>query len=158
MLVGIVFQLGKRPILGPMSDIILTFLSLRSVSLTVFCILVIEYFVRYFKEMPARPLLVNNNSNESLTEQFNHPPMDPSAKLLVVGLFFESLFLYIRYVPVVSISFCLILTSISSVYRTIELADGFHGRIIKTEVYFSKYCVHLFESTQCELMNVSRRP
>ena len=103
MLVGIVFQLGKRPILGSMSDIILTFLSLRSVSLTVFCILVIEYFVRYFKEMPARPLLVNNNSNESLTEQFNHPPMEPSAKLLVVGLFFESLFLYIRYVPVVSI-------------------------------------------------------
>ncbi|PIL31904.1 transporter [Ganoderma sinense ZZ0214-1] len=89
-------------------------------SLSVFCILVVEYLVRYFKDKPVRPLLLNSNSSELLREQFTRPPLDPSAKLLIIGLFLESLVLFIR-----------------SIYRTIELADGFQGRIIKTQVYFN---------------------
>ncbi|TBU35300.1 RTA1-domain-containing protein [Dichomitus squalens] len=102
------------------SNIMLAGIVFQLVSLSIFCILAIEYFIRYFKENPARPLLLNNISNESVVEHFNHPPMDPAAKLLVVGLFSQSLFLFIR-----------------SIYRTIELSDGFHGRIIRTEVYFN---------------------
>ncbi|KAM5536234.1 hypothetical protein V8D89_010133 [Ganoderma adspersum] len=102
------------------SNIMLGGIVFQLFSLSVFCILVTEYLVRYFKDRPARPLLLNNNSSESIREQFPRPPLDPSAKLLLIGLFFESLFLYIR-----------------SIYRTIELSDGFHGRIIETQVYFN---------------------
>ena len=114
-------------------------------TLSVFSILATEYLVRYHKRKPARPLLVNNSS-ESLVGQFSHPRMDPSAKLLLIGLFFESLFLFIRYVHMFVLATGLTLTPNSSIYRTIELADGFDGRIIRTEIYFSEYCIYLFES------------
>ena len=57
-----------------------------------------EYLVRYFKDKPARPQLSNSNFLESLREQpeFSRPPLHPSVRLLLIGLSFESLFLYIR--------------------------------------------------------------
>jgi hypothetical protein len=42
-------------------------------------------------------------------------------KLMVAGLAFSTLVIFIR-----------------SIYRTIELTDGWRGRIIQTQLYFSK--------------------
>ncbi|PIL22831.1 transporter [Ganoderma sinense ZZ0214-1] len=102
------------------SNIMLGGIVFQLFSLSLFCVLVAEYLVRYFKDKPVRPPLLTNNSSESLREQFPRPPLEPSARLLIIGLFLETLVLYIR-----------------SIYRTIELADGFHGRIIETQVYFN---------------------
>lgn len=99
MLGGIVFQLCipfRIFNVGRTNPLTLEILHL--VSLSVFCILVAEYLVRYSNDRPARPLLLNNSSSESLGEQFQRPALDTSAKLLLIGLFFESLFLYIRFV------------------------------------------------------------
>ena len=99
MLAGIVFQLcmSFRLIeVGRTNRLTLVMPNL--VSLSVFCILVFEYLVRYFKDKPVRPLLLNNNSSESLREQFPRSPVDTSVRLLIIGLAFESLVLYIRYV------------------------------------------------------------
>ncbi|KAF8317968.1 RTA1-domain-containing protein [Clavulina sp. PMI_390] len=46
--------------------------------------------------------------------------MDGSTRLMSYGLAFSTLFLFIR-----------------AVYRTIELSNGWHGRIIHTQVYFN---------------------
>ena len=38
---------------------------------------------------------------------------------------------------------------LSAVYRTIELADGWNGRIIATQVYFSALVMIIHHMIQC---------
>ncbi|KAI0724597.1 RTA1-domain-containing protein [Cerioporus squamosus] len=104
------------------SRIMLAGIILQLISLSVFAILMAEYVVRYIREAPIRPLLLANNSSETImTDTYTDKhPMDSSMKLLLIGISLETLFLYIR-----------------AIYRTIELADGFNGRIIQTEIYFN---------------------
>ncbi|TFK93473.1 RTA1-domain-containing protein [Polyporus arcularius HHB13444] len=104
------------------SKIMLAGIILQLVSLSVFAILVAEYLVRYIREAPVRPLLLRGNSSEMTVSDIytEKRPMESSMKLLILGISMETLFLFIR-----------------AIYRTIELADGFNGRIIQTEIYFN---------------------
>ncbi|RPD62895.1 RTA1-domain-containing protein [Lentinus tigrinus ALCF2SS1-6] len=104
------------------SNIMLAGIVVQLVSLSVFTILMTEYLVRYVREAPVKPLVMLNNSSEmTVTDVYTEKrPMASPMKLLVLGTCLETLFLYVR-----------------AIYRTIELADGFDGRIIQTEVYFN---------------------
>ncbi|KAG6844188.1 hypothetical protein H0H93_016603, partial [Arthromyces matolae] len=81
--------------------------------IVVYTILAMEFFVRYFHNKPFRK---SDSSTESL---HFHKPMSRKLKIMSLGIAFCTLCLFIR-----------------SVYRTIELADGWKGRIIRTEIYF----------------------
>ena len=60
-------------------------------------------------------------------------------KIVIGGLTFATLCLFIRCVAIPYGAIVRLLTRklFSAVYRTIELADGWNGRVIETEVYFS---------------------
>ncbi|RDX55812.1 RTA1-domain-containing protein, partial [Lentinus brumalis] len=105
------------------SNIMLAGIVFQLISLTVFCVLSGEYLMRYHKEIPGKSVaLLGNSSSETIVASgdWMREPMSKEMKLLILGLLFETLFLYIR-----------------AIYRTIELADGFSGRIIQTQVYFN---------------------
>ena len=80
-----------------------------------------------------------SDSRETLTAPSSDPePMPKELKLLVIGICLDALFLFIRYVHQIFFG-CRapLILDVRAIYRTIELTDGFHGRIIETEVYFS---------------------
>ncbi|PFH46581.1 hypothetical protein AMATHDRAFT_69545 [Amanita thiersii Skay4041] len=83
------------------------------VSITVYVMLGAEYFFRYLNDKPIRvdELKVYEGGTKGLTLRL---------RVMVLGLALSSLFLYIR-----------------AVYRTIELANGWNGKVITTEVYFN---------------------
>ncbi|KAI0375049.1 RTA1-domain-containing protein [Pilatotrama ljubarskyi] len=97
MLAGIIFQLT---------------------SITIFVILMGEYFFRYLTEKPAR------KPKKDPTAEETYVPirgiLTKKMKLLILSLLLMTFFLVIR-----------------SVYRMIELIDGFSGKIIQTEIYFN---------------------
>jgi hypothetical protein len=78
---------------------------------------------------PATRDGLHNASAVELSSTYSKGNADPDfnnkIKLTVVGLAFSTLVIYIR-----------------SIYRTIELSDGWNGRIIQTQLYFSTS--HLF--------------
>ncbi|KAI0692285.1 RTA1 like protein-domain-containing protein [Cytidiella melzeri] len=80
-------------------------------SLIVFSALMAEFFVRFWNHRPLRDVA----SNSYRGHQWNL-----KLKLATFGLAFSSTLLFIR-----------------GVYRTIELADGWFGRIIATQVYYN---------------------
>ena len=68
---------------------------------------------------------------------------------MTCGLVFITLVLFIRYGSSLPFFFGNFdwLSTRSAIYRSIELVDGWNGRIIATEVYFSAYfCVLSFDS------------
>jgi len=79
-------------------------------SLIVYVICATEFFLRFFSDTPIR---------ESSKRQ-SREPVDKRMKIMICGLIFSTVCLFIR-----------------AVYRTIELADGWNGRIISTQVYFN---------------------
>ncbi|KAI0954415.1 hypothetical protein AcV7_007655 [Taiwanofungus camphoratus] len=79
-------------------------------AITIYIILAAEFVLRFLYNRPLR-------SAESTMTGYG---LDRNMKLMLLGLAFSSLVIYIR-----------------SVYRTIELANGWTGRIIKTQVYFN---------------------
>ena len=98
-------------------------------AITVYMILAIEFVFRYLTDKPfQRP------NNEPPTGNYF---MDQKMKTMLSGIAFSSLAIYVR-----------------SVYRTIELIDGWEGRIITTELYFNTmdgamillamYCLNFF--------------
>ncbi|KAI0825088.1 RTA1-like protein [Trametes gibbosa] len=103
------------------SDIMLGGIVFQLVSLSVFCVLVAEYMFRRIKNRPLRATMRDSDS----TQTFVPPtlelpgPIDRPFMQLAFGLGIEALFLYIR-----------------GVYRTVELADGWHGRVILTQSLF----------------------
>lgn len=94
-----------------------------------------EYFFRFLTDRPFRGL-PNNNSVATL---YNKHLWTLKLKLFSAAMGFSCLTLFIRWVasalsmePIMSAYLLL-----SAIYRVIELADGWNGRIIATQVYFS---------------------
>ncbi|KAJ8509286.1 hypothetical protein ONZ45_g8529 [Pleurotus djamor] len=86
------------------------------VAITVYSICAFEFFMRYLYDRPVRSVAKPIGRDQDATRGL----LDARLKLMTGALFFSTLLLFIR-----------------SVYRTIELADGWDGRIITTEVYFN---------------------
>ncbi|KAH8108533.1 RTA1-domain-containing protein [Phellopilus nigrolimitatus] len=80
------------------------------VAITIYVSLAIEFLFRYYTKRPIRK---QNTSDIQGT-------LDRKSELMVLGLGFSTLFIFIR-----------------AVYRTIELSDGWTGNIIRTEVFFN---------------------
>ncbi|EIW64627.1 RTA1 like protein [Trametes versicolor FP-101664 SS1] len=99
------------------SNIMLGGIIFQLISLSVFCVLVAEYLVRRFKDRPLGKATMND-STLTLTDTLRGPVEKPM-RLLALGLCMEALFLYIR-----------------GIYRTVELADGWNGKVIQTQSLF----------------------
>ncbi|OJT04690.1 hypothetical protein TRAPUB_4484 [Trametes pubescens] len=97
MLAGIIFQLA---------------------SITVFVLLMSEYFLRYLTDRPIRKAQKDPNAEEAYIPA--RGATTPKMRLMIVCVLAMTFFLIIR-----------------SVYRMIELIDGFNGKIIQTEIYFN---------------------
>lgn len=92
-----------------------------------------EFILRFLRNRPVRE--VQNVQTKMTTAHF----LDKNTKLMLFGLFFSSLTIFIRYRPSHSLVYDNITDCMRrSVYRTIELSDGWDGRIISTQRYFSK--------------------
>ncbi|EKM61078.1 uncharacterized protein PHACADRAFT_83812, partial [Phanerochaete carnosa HHB-10118-sp] len=94
-------------------NIMLAGICVQLVAITVYMALAIEFIIRFLYERPIRKVRAIQTTTSSA--HF----LDRNAKLMLFGLFFSSLTIFIR-----------------SVYRTIELSDGWDGRIISTQRYF----------------------
>jgi len=100
----------KNPEMG--GRIMLGGIIFQMIAITIYMILAIEFIYRYSTDKPFK------RAN-------NEPPsgnyfVDKKMKTMFFGIAFSSLAIYVR-----------------SVYRTIELTDGWSGRIITTELYFN---------------------
>ena len=104
-----------------------------AVTICVYSACATEFYIRYFKRCPIR-----SDSGDA-----THGFFDNHMKVMSLALAFNTTCLFIRYVSVVPISIHYVLLVIlilyRAVYRTIELSDGWTGRIIGTQVYFSAY-------------------
>ncbi|KAK7028773.1 RTA1 like protein-domain-containing protein [Favolaschia claudopus] len=78
----------------------------------IFSILALDFTTRYLLDRPVRRADSSSTSSRK--------PMTPRLKVMSIALGFSTVVLFIR-----------------SVYRLIELNDGWNGRIIETEVYFN---------------------
>ncbi|KAF4562634.1 hypothetical protein EYR36_004028 [Pleurotus pulmonarius] len=98
------------------ANIMLGGIIFQMVAITFYAILAIEFFVRYLRKRPirsvAKPILGEQEATRGV--------FDGRLKLMSGALVFSTLCLFIR-----------------AVYRTIELSDGWNGRIITTEIYFN---------------------
>lgn len=118
---------NKNPEMG--GRIMLGGIIFQMIAITIYMILAIEFILRYLGDKPFQ-----RSDNEPPTGNFF---LDKKMKLMLFGTSFSSLAIYVR-----------------SVYRTIELTDGWNGRIITTEIYFnvmdgamillSMYCLNAF--------------
>jgi len=101
---------NKNPEMG--GRIMLGGIVFQMIAITIYMILAVEFVFRYLSDKPfQRP------DNEPPTGNYF---MDKKMKAMLSGCVFSSLAIYVR-----------------SVYRTIELTDGWEGRIITTELYFN---------------------
>ncbi|KAI0346926.1 RTA1-domain-containing protein [Trametopsis cervina] len=100
------------------SNIMLGGIVFQLVALVIFATLMVEYFVRCWRNLPREGAMTSPyGSSTTLVRQ---PREILKLKLASAALCFSTLVLFIR-----------------SVYRTAELADGWNGRIIATQVYFN---------------------
>ncbi|KZT64812.1 RTA1-domain-containing protein [Daedalea quercina L-15889] len=90
--------------------IMLAGIAFQMASITVYMLLAAEFVFRFMYDRPARDIV-----HASGRHHFNR-----NTKLMLLGLTFSSLCIYIR-----------------SVYRTVELAEGWDGYIISTQHYFN---------------------
>ena len=112
MLAGIAFQLGKPHSSRPFAFASPGLTHARiAVAVIVYLTLATEFLVRYHYDRPIR------RANPAPPKSF---ALDRGVKLMIFGLGLDGVFILIR-----------------SIYRTIELSDGWTGRIISTQVYFS---------------------
>ncbi|KAG8715491.1 hypothetical protein FRC11_003797 [Ceratobasidium sp. 423] len=86
----------------------------QMVAITVYTLLAAEFLLRYHFDRPVRSIV----SSDSETAR-SKPQLDTRITLMIVGLSISTLFIYIR-----------------SIYRTIELLDGWTGPIITNQLYF----------------------
>lgn len=84
----------------------------QMIAITIYMFLAIEFIYRYLNDKPfQRP------DNDPPTGSYF---LDGKMKAMLLGTSFSSLAIYVR-----------------SIYRTIELTDGWNGRIITTQIYFN---------------------
>ncbi|KAL1744578.1 RTA1 like protein-domain-containing protein [Schizophyllum fasciatum] len=101
------FSNGDDPEKG--GNIMLAGILFQMFCLIAFTVCFIEYFYRYFVD---RPLKARNGP-------VKRARMTQNVRIMTLGLTFTILVIFVR-----------------SIYRTIELLNGWQGRIITTEVYF----------------------
>jgi len=101
---------GMNPAKG--GNIMLGGIVAQMIAIAVYVACAGEFFLRYFSDSPVR--------KEDSETTIQSGPLDQRMKYMVVGLTFATTCMFIR-----------------SVYRTIELANGFAGTIISTQVYFN---------------------
>ncbi|GJE99943.1 RTA1 domain-containing protein [Phanerochaete sordida] len=99
---------GKDPSSG--GHIMLGGIVFQLVAISVYMLLATEFVLRYLKDRPVRPALVAAVGPRTL---------DTRMRLMLFGLGLSTLAIFIR-----------------SIYRVVELADGWDGRVISTERYF----------------------
>ncbi|KAI0094862.1 RTA-like protein [Irpex rosettiformis] len=115
MLAGIVFQLGIMP--RPTVQLVNTDKLQRLVAAQLaFVAFATEFFYRFVHN---RPILRKRDSVEGLNKT---PTWNAKLKLMSLGLAISMGFLIIR-----------------SIYRTVELGDGWTGRVLRTQVYFNVF-------------------
>jgi len=88
---------------------------IQMIAITVYTMCATEFFLRFLKDKPVRGDATSHKFEEGSTVR-----VDIRMKIMVIALTFTTTCLFIR-----------------AVYRTIELANGWHGRIISTQVYFN---------------------
>ncbi|KAI0092753.1 RTA1-like protein [Irpex rosettiformis] len=101
------------------SNIMLAGIVFQLVALSVFSFLMAEYVIRFLNNRPLHSATLDSSSSSAST-LVRGRVWNMKQKLAMTGLVFSTLVLFIR-----------------GVYRTIELADGWNGRIISTQVYFN---------------------
>ncbi|KAH7344630.1 RTA1 like protein-domain-containing protein [Rhizoctonia solani] len=84
-------------------------------AITIYTLLAAEFLLRYIFDRPVRQIV----SSDSETAR-PKPQLDTNITLMILGLSISTLFIYIR-----------------SIYRTIELLDGWTGSIITNQLYFN---------------------
>ncbi|KAJ7122161.1 RTA1-like protein [Mycena epipterygia] len=88
--------------------IILAGIVFQFAALVTYCCLAGDFLLRYIKDRPVKIMTTDRRI------------LDKGTKTMIYALAFSTLVLFIR-----------------SIYRIIELAAGWHGRIMHTEVYFN---------------------
>ncbi|KIK58627.1 hypothetical protein GYMLUDRAFT_45229 [Collybiopsis luxurians FD-317 M1] len=131
---------GKDP--TPGGHIMLGGIVFQMATITIYVFCASEFFTRFLKDLPLRPVIRKDESGGAssdtiacpvITDADQQPEKDDSSiitpksirmsaklKLMTLALTFSTLCLFIR-----------------AVYRTIELTNGWSGRIISTQVYFN---------------------
>ncbi|KAF4581569.1 hypothetical protein EYR40_009853 [Pleurotus pulmonarius] len=106
---------GRDPSLG--GRVMLGGIAFQLVAIAVYAVCALEFYLRYLWDRPLdsevpKPIHGDRDATRGI--------FTSRLKFMSAGLAFSTLCVFIR-----------------SVYRTIELADGWGGRIITTEVYFN---------------------
>jgi hypothetical protein len=96
------------------------------VAIAMYTCLAMEFLLRFIKDRPVRPaahmpvLTPSDREKGSLPTVHRHK-LQGKLRKMVIGLCISTVVIFIR-----------------SIYRTIELADGWDGIVILTQVYFSQ--------------------
>ncbi|EKM61073.1 uncharacterized protein PHACADRAFT_247431 [Phanerochaete carnosa HHB-10118-sp] len=105
------------------ANIMLAGIVFQLVAMLVFSVLAAGYFYRFIKDRPVRGKGFDPGYRDSIATTVNGPrSWDRRLKLMTLGLCISTLFLIIR-----------------AIYRTIELGDGWNGKVLRTQVYFSVF-------------------
>ncbi|TFK26878.1 RTA1-domain-containing protein [Coprinopsis marcescibilis] len=81
-----------------------------------YLVLAVEYFVRYTFDKPINSLGIAASAQN---REFQRGQLTEKMRAMLVALLFNTLCLFVR-----------------AVFRTIELAEGWRGRLIQTQLYF----------------------
>ncbi|KAI8995672.1 RTA1 like protein-domain-containing protein [Trametes punicea] len=99
------------------SNIMLAGIVFQLVSLSIFCALLVEYLKRRTQNRPLKKFVADDSSLNSAS--FKRQPLGKPMAHLAIGLCIAAALLYIR-----------------AIYRTVELADGWSGKVIQTQSLF----------------------
>ncbi|KAG9054157.1 hypothetical protein FS842_005926, partial [Serendipita sp. 407] len=110
-------QSGNDP--EPGGNIMKWFIVIQLISIVLYALCAFEFLLRYHLNKPVRSKPYADKPSED-EERVGHRVMDRGIQLMIVGMGISTLFIFIR-----------------SIYRTIELSDGWSGRIITTQLYFN---------------------
>lgn len=105
-------------------------------AITFYVLLASEFFLRFKNKRPVR-------TKAYLAVDPSRSQINRKMKWMVIGLGFSTICIFIRYALPPSSPLNRHLYALRTVYRTIELINGFTGRIIQTQIYFSK-CLQIY--------------
>ncbi|KAL4076751.1 RTA1 like protein-domain-containing protein [Scleroderma yunnanense] len=106
---------GKDPTTG--GNVMLVGIIMQMVAITFFIIFASEFLIRYSNDRPLKKPADELERHQALAYKLG---MDPRMKISLYAMAFSTTCLFIR-----------------AVYRTIELTNGWNGRIISTQLYFN---------------------
>ncbi|KAI6132910.1 RTA1-domain-containing protein [Pisolithus croceorrhizus] len=106
---------GKNPTTG--GTIMLAGIIMQMVAITLFVIFSSEFLLRYAYDQPLKPPADDMERHQAIAYKLG---IDPRMKISLYAMGFSTTCLFIR-----------------AIYRTVELTDGWNGRIISTQLYFN---------------------